>query len=377
MSFVSKKKVTLSRGFHFSKDYLAKTQADYDEYFFSFGIVEEGHTKIAGRTLGSENDVWFLSTIKLERKFFVAPRNIAIFPKISKLINNAGPIIIGGDKSGAIPVNEFKSILKNFPNSYELDRYSEARISNLLADYFEDIDDAAWKYDRYIEKKHSFRPRSFADIETLKEYEVLKISYVYDYLNEQLENNSHLDEKAWQSLMAPLLPLIFPKYIRVLQSVKIKDQYSNINSSTRRFIDLAMLDASGNLDIIQIKKPTSSQLLRKAKYRDNFVPSHELSGAIMQVEKYLFHLSKWGIAGEREITRDRASELPTEIQIRISNPKAMIIMGRDEEGTRNTETRLDLEVIRRKYSNILDILTYDDLLRRLKNTLTILEQGET
>lgn len=177
--------------------------------------------------------------------------------------------------------------------------------------------------------------------------------------------------------MAPLLPLIFPKYIRVLQSVKIKDQYSNINSSTRRFIDLAMLDASGNLDIIEIKKPTSSQLLRKAKYRDNFVPSHELSGAIMQVEKYLFHLSKWGIAGEREITRDRASELPTEIQIRISNPKAMIIMGRDEEGTRNTETRLDLEVIRRKYSNILDILTYDDLLRRLKNTLTILEQGET
>ena len=48
-----------------------------------------------------------------------------------------------------------------------------------------------------------------------------------------------------------------------------------------------------------------------------------------------------------------------------------------EEGTKNTETRLDLEVIRRKYSNILDILTYDDLLRRLKNTLTILEQGET
>ena len=124
---------------------------------------------------------------------------------------------------------------------------------------FEDIDDAAWKYDRYIEKKHSFRPRSFADIETLKEYEVLKISYVYDSLNEQLENNSHLDERAWQSLMAPLLPLIFPKYIRVLQSVKIKDQYSNINSSTRRFIDLAMLDASGNLDIIEIKKPTSSQ----------------------------------------------------------------------------------------------------------------------
>ena len=117
----------------------------------------------------------------------MAPRNIAIFPKISKLINNAGPIIIGGDKSGAIPVNEFKSILRNFPNSYELDRYSEARISNLLADYFEDIDDARGNMIAILKKKHSFRPRSFADIETLKEYEVLKISYVYDYLNEQLE----------------------------------------------------------------------------------------------------------------------------------------------------------------------------------------------
>ncbi len=38
--------------------------------------------------------------------------------------------------------------------------------------------------------------------------------------------------------------------------------------------------------------------------------------------------------------------------------------------------RLDLEVIKRQYANMVDILTYDDLLDRLDNVIASLQQSK-
>ena len=170
--------------------------------------------------------------------------------------------------------------------------------------------------------------------------------------------------------------LIFPKYVAVLENVEIADFYTSPDRTRRRYIDLCLIDAAGNLDVIEIKKPFDNVLLSKSLYRDNSIPTRELSGSVMQAEKYLFHLSKWGVTGERELSRRFASDLPRSMQIRITNPKAMIILGRDRRPDGQhalTERQLfDLEVIKRKYANMIDILTYDDLLRRLENIITSL-----
>ena len=92
----------------------------------------------------------------------------------------------------------------------------------------------------------------------------------------------------------------------------------------------------------------------------------------MQAEKYLFHLTKWGQAGEREIHKKRKSELPDEIELKITNPKAMILLGRDNDFT--GEQRFDFEIIRRKYANMIDIMTYDDLIRRLENIIVMIKR---
>lgn len=92
----------------------------------------------------------------------------------------------------------------------------------------------------------------------------------------------------------------------------------------------------------------------------------------MQAEKYLFHLSKWGCAGEQEIYRKRKSELPAGLELKITNPKALILLGRDNDFT--GEQRFDFEIIRRKYANMLDIMTYDDLLRRLENIIVMMKR---
>jgi len=61
---------------------------------------------------------------------------------------------------------------------------------------------------------------------------------------------------------------------------------------------------------------------------------------------------------------DYAEALPPNFQIKITNPCGVIIMGR-ERGLTNAQLR-DLEVTRRHYKHIADIVTYDELLRRLR-----------
>ena len=90
----------------------------------------------------------------------------------------------------------------------------------------------------------------------------------------------------------------------------------------------------------------------------------------MQAEKYLFHLSKGGIAMETKITEKFEDRLPSGLEVRITNPKALLILGRDRrsDGTAALSPAqiADLEIIKRKYANMIDIITYDDLIRRLE-----------
>jgi len=50
--------------------------------------------------------------------------------------------------------------------------------------------------------------------------------------------------------------------------------------------------------------------------------------------------------------------------IKITNPNGIIIMGREVGLTKDQLG--DLEIIKRKYKNVIDIITYDDLIKRIK-----------
>jgi hypothetical protein len=124
--------------------------------------------------------------------------------------------------------------------------------------------------------------------------------------------------------------------------------------------------------------PEFQRLLRMFPNTGELIPAKELAGSVMQAEKYLFHLTKWGLAGEKALTRRYAAELPPGVEIRITNPKAMIILGRDRRANGDDALtgpqRLDLEIIKRKFANMIDVLTYDDLLRRLDAIIVSLQR---
>lgn len=365
--------VTLRRTFTFSSADLISPAKKHDtlddeERTFLLGISEKNHYRISKDILRIKHDLLIDRTIQIEASTFIAQRDISIFRKVSELIDE--PIIIGGDDATAIPLVDFKRLLKTFPTTTELTHYARSRISRVLKDYFGTLSDAEDRLNRYLNRKQTLPSNSRKSI--LANFELQKFEYIYTELKSMLSSTDSYTEKDWQTKILGLLLFIFPKYIAVLENVHVKDFYSNPVRSTNRYIDLMLVDANGNIDIIEVKRPFSNSLLSHQKYRDNHTPRNELAGTVMQAEKYLFHLSKWGSAGEQEIYKKHKSELPPGIKLKITNPKALILLGRDDDLT--DEQRFDFEIIRRKYANMLDIMSYDDLLRRLDNIIVMMRR---
>lgn len=371
--------VLLSRIFLFTrKDLLNPPTSNQDfeayKYRFQFGTFDDGYVKIPARILDIKNDLLISRDVTLKRSIFAAERNISIFGRLSELLEHSDPIVIGGTRPDAIPWDVFEELLKRFPNTFELNRYADARVQTILSQYIDGMKDARGRYESYLNKKASLNNITKLDLDVLKKLEIEKYVLIRDLIEDALKTKKDWSEGEWQQLMLSFLLLLFPKYIKVLENITIYDYYSDPAKKTDRYIDIALVDANGNLDVIEVKKPFDDKILRKSLYRGNSIPTSELSGSIMQAEKYLFHLSKWGVKGEKILTAKYASELPPGMRIRISNPKAIIIVGRDQIGGSDmTDSQLlDFEIIKRKYANMMDIITYDDLLRRLNNTITAL-----
>lgn len=365
-------RATLRRTFTFTSLDLTspakEVDAGDDKRTFTLGVLEGDYYKISKEILGLKHDLLLDSTMKIEPKTFIAQREISIFRRIDALIDE--PIIVGGEDERAIPLPDFEQLLKTFPTTTELDHYAKTRIARILKDYFGTLSDAERRLNRHLNRKKTLVAHSREDL--LAKFELQKFEFLHAELISMLPEADSYSEKDWQTKILGLLLFVFPKYISILENVHVKDFYSNPDKPSNRYIDLVLVDANGNIDIIEVKKPLTDSLLSRHKYRNNHTPRRELAGTVMQAEMYLFHLSKWGAVGEQEIFRKRKSELPAGIELRITNPKALILLGRDEDFT--GEQRFDFEIIRRKYANMLDIMTYDDLLRRLENIIVMMKR---
>jgi hypothetical protein len=343
-------------------------------YRFKFGTLDPEYVRIPARILDIKNDLLIGRDVVLKRAIFVAERNVSIFARLSDLLETGDPISIGGTRPGSIPKDVFEELLKKFPGTYELDRYADARVHTILAQYLDGMKDARGRYEKYLNKKSTLTGSTKIDLDVLKKLEIEKYILIRDLIKDALTTKKDWTEAEWQNLMLSFLLLLFPKYIKVLKNITVHDYYSDPRKKTDRYIDIGLIDANGHLDVIEIKKPFDDKILRPTLYRGNSIPTSELSGSIMQAEKYLFHLSKWGVSGEDILTKKYAADLPAGMRVRISNPKAIVIVGRDQiSGANMTGSQLlDFQVIKRKYANMMDIITYDDLLRRLDNTIAAL-----
>jgi hypothetical protein len=362
----------INKIFHFTKaDVVSEKEIDENDLIITFKIGEnrDDYWQINRNVLNVEYNVYIHNSYFITEDTFIHSTGKSIFAEIFKIISE--DIWIGGENSNAISSDVFKSLINRFPSKNELELYASARVSSVLRDYFSSAKDFEEKHKKYVDRKlqrftiaignPEFTSTNIKD--HFNESEYGKYQSILETLEEMLSGINLYTEKQWQNQMIGILLLVYPKYISVLENVMIKDLYAKTN----RFLDYLLVDTNGNTDIIEIKKPFADCILAKSKYRDNYVPHGELSGAIMQVEKYIFNMNKWGMQGELELSKKHDNKLPTGLKICITNPKGIVIMGRSDKFS---EPQIkDFEIIKRKYNSVIDILSYDDLLQRIKRII--------
>ncbi|MEL4474396.1 Shedu immune nuclease family protein [Shewanella algae] len=356
-------KVVISKVFKFTSKELISNPYPDDDYSpidFKVATCVDEYYFFSKNIISSECDLYIHKDVSLERKLFVAERGISIFRKIGNLTTD--PIFLGGEKDGAIPLDVFYELLRKFPNTNELNRYSAARIEATLSSYIQFKENNEEKYQKYLNKKVS---RQGADLQlSFSESELFKYQSILEKLKDMLNNEVSYTEAQWQEELLQIILLLHPKYIHVFKEAQVRDTYGNTN----RNVDFLLIDSNGNTDIVEIKKPFGKCIVTERTYRDNHIPLRELSGTVMQIEKYIFYLNKWGKKGEDKLTEVYKEQLGEGFRVRITNPCGIIIMGRNKGLT--LEQQQDFEVIKRKYKNVIDIITYDDLLDRLERTVT-------
>ncbi len=298
-------------------------------------------------------------------KWFSSEAKISVLKLLADL--KPSRIVIGGDATDAIPVSEYEKLVAQFPTPYELKRYVQSRLSVVFRELTDAKVDAEATLQKYVAKRVTVKPQDL--IQPFRELEVSKYEFLHKKLTAMLVDAEGYTELQWQEQILDIVRLLNPKYIAAFTSVSIKDSITD----GRRQVDILLVDANGNIDVIEIKKPFKAKIVTETMYRDNHVPHRELAGAVTQVEKYLFHLNRWGTAGEEKLTERYKERLPTGLKIRIVNPCGLIIMGRDNDLT--DQQKADFEIFRRQNKNVVDVVTYDDLLRRLEMVLKQLKAG--
>jgi hypothetical protein len=329
-----------------------------DPIDFSFASLIGDYYLVKKGILTSKFDVYISSEIDITIDLFVAESDISIYKKMEEIISE--DIYIGGSNQKAIPENVFIELINQFPTPYEKKLYANAKISSLIKEFFSSAKDTEKGFQKYLNKKEGIKGQNL--LKTFQDIEIAKYTAIYDKLSSMLVTENSYSEKQWQKEILQIILLLYPKYISVFTEVPI-----NADHIKEKYLDFLLVDANGHIDIIEIKKPFDNSIVTTGLYRDNHIPLRELSGTVMQIEKYIYYLNRWSVKGEKYLTDKYKSELPHNFGINITNPNALIIMGREKGMT--LAQKKDFEVVKRKYKNVVDIITYDNLIDRLKFTI--------
>lgn len=298
-------------------------------------------------------------------KWFSAEEKVSVVRMLAGL--RPSRIVIGGDAKDAIPVAEYERLVEQFPSPHELRLYVQSRLAVVFRELTDAKTDAGSKLRKLVDKKVKAKSQDL--ILPFRELEVSKYEFLQRKLIAMLKDAEGYPERKWQEEILDVVRLLNPKYIAAFTSVTIKDSLTG----RHRQLDIMLVDVNGNVDVIEIKKPFKAKIVTDTKYRDNHVPHRELAGTVTQIDKYLFHLNRWGSMGEEKLTQRYKEKLPPGLKIRITTPCGIVIMGRDND--LSDEQRTDFEMYRRQSKNVVDVITYDDLLRRLERMLKQLKAG--
>lgn len=378
----------IKKVFYFEQDDLIDNLSEMDTMVFQFAHVEaygdDTYYHIPAKVLDIKQDIFIAADKWMQFDYFATgyERRTSVFKKISKLIaTDEMRIIIGGSADDAIPWEDFVKLLREFPTTSILEHYGDKQVASILSDYLTPKTDYEQKYieakRRILKKADYAEDNAQIGTQTINKNRCKSFLESRDILSEHLDKDKDdYDETFWQEKILSILPAVYPQYIAVLREVIVPERISKRRDLSNRRLDHLLIDASGNVDILEVKCPfDKNKLLMKRTYRDNYIPAHELNGGISQIEKYIYYLNHLGTAGEEEFSEkckkrlaDNGVQLPDDLKLRFLNPHGILLIGFCDF---TSDEQRDFDLIRRQYAHVTDIITYNDLLSRIDRIVNV------
>ena len=366
-------------GFTINNNSILEQEDDNDDYTsIIIGNIEDNFVKLSKTVFAINHDFYIDSDFfltKVKRKQLMIPTSsfykYNVILKISEMYD-CDVFVVSDDndhigENGYIPCSAFLELINKFPNSHEVNLYQNARIDNVIGDFFNNSN-ALEKYEKYLNTKIKNKDTIIQDYEHgTREYDLIRYKYLKQLIEEKLEKDE-LSENEWQINLYPIIPILFPKYVGCLQKVPV---IRNDKPKENKQIDMLLYDIEGNVCIFELKKPFNNKNIIH-KYRNNFCASGEINGAVTQIEKYIYHFNCFKKQNTDNINKKYSNEL-NGIEIKLINPQGLLIYGRSNNLT--PQQKEDFEIVKKQYKNVIDIITYDDLLQRLTNTIELFEKG--
>lgn len=364
----NEKNINLKHTFYLSAGNYIIDSEDTDIVYFIIGKLSEKKDFFQlDRTIFSiDNNFYIHKSLvkKIKHNHLISNGRVSIIKKLSSLITSDVYLVpdeeIESNNSDMIlPWSVYLELVAKFPKRTELDHYAHQRISNIIIDYLNLKEDYDEIFLNYLDRKKGTKNIQRKDILFSREFdnsivknEIEKYNIALEKLKENIKLDSYAEVK-WQEDILNILVLIFPQYKLAIKEVGL---------SNKKRIDFILVDLFNNIDLIEIKSHSKSII--KKKYRDNYVPSHELSGAIMQMEKYIYYLTN-DVKTNTQKINEKISNVKEKIN--ITSPKGFIIMGRTNDF--DDEMIRDYRIIKNKYANIINIFSYDELIQMLEELI--------
>lgn len=356
----------IKRTFWVTSPNIINIDFDNEEICFCIGELSGGYYCLDKNVFDIKNNIYIEKDLEISGNWFVTYPSKSVMNIIDRLISN-DMYIVARDEGieNCVPANELENIIDAFPNSYEVGKYVTSRVAYLLSAYIENVWKYKESYEKYLNKKDCVIKRERSKPLKLLGFEMYKEAI--DNLERMLQYAEAYSEKEWQEGISQIICVLYPKYIASFREIGV-----GTDGRHSKKPDFMMVDSSGFIDLLEIKKPDNQKVVSSSLYRNNYIAGKDLSGAIVQIEKYVYTLNH---GGEKQVERIREkiqSSLPEGIEIRVVNPQGILLLGRSND--LSEEQRMDFEIIKRQHKNIVDIMTYDDLLERLKNIVHQIEK---
>lgn len=335
---------------------------DENTILFKIGKRIDDYYNISNRILGTNYNVFIYKDVDVDFKMIACSKNKNVFEFIDEVRETKDDIYIDGPKN-TLSYDDFKNIIKQFPNSYEKELYNKARISQVLENYFDNINNYSKKLDSYREKK---RYTKFSSKTLYTDYDIVRYERILAKLKKMLSEEEKYTENEWGKEIAQIILILFPKYINYHEQVKVMMSLKTSRKKTEK-LDFMLVKSDGCIDVLEIKKANDICIISNSCDHDNHYATSSLSKVTMQLEKYLFNIIRDSLNFEKDINDNYAKYYENGFKIKVVNPKGIIIMGSSKD--LNSKQLLDLEIIRKMYSNIVDIYTYDDIVKMLENII--------